>query len=208
MTTIKGKLTSGVEKILVIGHGCVGGVEHTTIPKLAQAIAEAGLPDDSDFKIGLDTCYAACKPTIGDSVLILLRSKLIKLAPGLSFRISGSRGPTITGGVGKRLVVNPRLLSRASDAQNFYLQHHKLDAIIYTTPLGWQETIDSGTIKVLAAKAEKETADFFADMRSEIKKWDKELKQLALKSKTSVERLLLTDENRKKALKYRLCLYV
>ncbi len=188
LTTVRGKLDGKVEKILIIGHGDVGKVVNASINEVADAIVNSGIGKDFKLKIGMDTCHAAQSTTTVQSALIQLRNKLKQLAPQASFSIMGGEGPTITGGYGKRLVIDPDQVDLIGEIQVRLLKKHGFGNSIYYPPAQWKETLDSATIIKLAEAVNQMTKLFFSEFRYEVRALDKK------------SNVLLTGPNRKKTV--------
>jgi hypothetical protein len=156
-----------VDKMLVIGHGKVGGFEGITIDEVANAIIESGISLTGGKKIAFDTCYAGSRGDAGNlpSALHLLRVRLKKRHFDCDLELTGAIGPTVTiGNVGdKRLVVDPAKLPRAGKLQGKKMTAHKVDFFQHRGD--WQEGAPSSQIKTWAHEEHTKLIKFAVDFR-------------------------------------------
>lgn len=193
--TAVGKCATGVDKILVIGHGSKtgfdgkdpaggyqlnNGYKPISPAEVARGIFDSGLPLDPQHKIAFDTCYAGLDQTpMGDDspmhlVLVELQRLVTQANPqatgllGLFLsivaavtcspvtvptanpRMTGATGPSVTIGPvnDKRLVVPDRNVGQAGQLQGRLTQQCGVD--LSAVPNGWDEALDSATLKQMA----------------------------------------------------------
>jgi hypothetical protein len=181
MTTIRGRC-AGVDKILVIGHGSVGGFEGATVDELAAAIIGSGISLTGNKKVGFDTCLAANRGDFGNvsSALHLVRVRLKKHNFDCNLQLSGATGCSVTIGkaTDKRLVVNPSKvefdfkgktqdpLGHAGDLQTEKVSKHNAD--LFGHRGDWNEAAPSSQIKVWAQAEYAKLIGFALDFRTEL----------------------------------------
>jgi len=164
-TTIAGQCAD-VDKILVIGHGKVGGFDTASVDEVAEAIIASGMSLTDGGKIAFDTCYAASRGALGDlsSALHLVRVRLKKHDFDCNLQFTGATGPTVTIGGAKRLVVDPANLNHAGGLQGQKLQQHGVN--FFVKPWYWYETASSTTIAGWAHDEHAKLSAFAVDFRS------------------------------------------
>src|SRR4051794_13664430 len=91
MTTIKGKCAN-VDKILVIGHGNVGGFHGATIDQVAAALISSKIPLTGRKKVAFDTCYAGYSDTSVTSAMHGVKQRLKAKDMACDLELSGAVG--------------------------------------------------------------------------------------------------------------------
>lgn len=102
----------GTRKIVIIGHGHIGGVEQTTVQDVINCLLCSGAPfrraPGSPLKLTFDTCYAGAQPGNGTGSVLQQVKNAITNALGppqmgenpVNISLSGGVGPTVTGFIG------------------------------------------------------------------------------------------------------------
>lgn len=162
--TIDGKCASGVDKLLLIGHGAKGGVKGASVQDVVDAIQRSKLPLIQGTKIAFDTCWGGAGDVGVDSVIMQVAAALKKAIPSAQGRLSGSTGCTVTVGGEKRLVVLDSQRGRASAAQRTMLKKHNINGMGDVRG-DWSETASSAQIKVWAKEEYDKLKDFAEDLR-------------------------------------------
>jgi hypothetical protein len=155
-----------VEKILMIGHGKVGGFEEATVDEVANAIIASGMPLTGHGKIAFDTCYAGSHGELGDlaSALHLVRVRLKKHNFDCNVELTGATGPSVTIGGDKRLVVDPAKLQHAGGLQGQMMKKHGVNFFAHRPD--WNEGASSATIAGWAQQEHANLDAFAKDFRS------------------------------------------
>jgi hypothetical protein len=155
-----------VEKILMIGHGKVGGFEEATVDEVANAIIASGMPLTGHGKIAFDTCYAGSHGELGDlaSALHLVRVRLKKHNFDCNVELTGATGPSVTIGGDKRLVVDPAKLAHAGGLQGRMMMKHGVNFFAHRPD--WNEGASSATIAGWAQQEHANLDAFAKDFRS------------------------------------------
>jgi hypothetical protein len=169
MTTVLGKCAD-VEKMLVIGHGDVGGFLGASVDEVVAAIIGSGISLTTNHKIAFDTCYAGTRSDTGNlsSALHAVRVRLKKANFDCNLHLSGATGPSVTvGNVGdKRLVVKPAKLPAAGKVQKAKVKFHHVD--LFGHRGDWSEGATSATIKKWASEEHAKLLGFALDFRAAI----------------------------------------
>ena len=163
--------------------------------EVARGIFDSGLPLDPQHKIAFDTCYAGLDqtPLGNDSPMRLVLAELQRLVaranpqatgllglvmsivaavtcspivpPTANPRMTGATGPSVTIGPlsAKRLVVPDSNLGTAGLLQDKLTQKHRVD--LSAVPDGWDETLDSATLKRMAQREYNKLITFANDFR-------------------------------------------
>lgn len=165
MTTIVGACAD-VDKILMIGHGKVGGFEEASVDEVADAIIASGIPLAGHNKVAFDTCYAGSQGDLGNlsSALHLVRVRLKKHNFDCNLELTGATGPSVTIGGDKRLVVDPAKLGHAGGLQGDKMKTHGVNFFAHRSD--WNEGASSTTIKGWAQQEHAKLSAFAIDFRS------------------------------------------
>ncbi len=165
MTTSAGKC-GDVKKILVIGHGKVGGFEEATVDEVAAMIIASGIPLTGGNKVAFDTCYAGSQGDLGNlsSAMHLVRVRLKKHNFDCDLELTGATGPSVTIGGDKRLVVDPKKLNHAGTLQGQKMKKHSVNFFAHRSD--WYEGASSETIKGWAQQEHSKLSAFAVDFRS------------------------------------------
>ena len=170
LTTLPGKLASLTQnsKIHVIGHGNCYGPQHSTVPGVAQALKDSGMPDNGTT-IRLDTCSSAGVVPKGLQNFAQNLSTTLKASP-FSFKnvkVEGTVGASITGFKEGREVVDPATMPYARDAQGVMsvLFYDEISQAASLIAKGWRENLSSSDIRMLAFQVHLKTSEFFKCFR-------------------------------------------
>ncbi|MEM9553660.1 MAG: hypothetical protein AAGC60_05325 [Acidobacteriota bacterium] len=160
-------------KIHVVGHGgpnvFLGGTSPT---QLADRI-HTDLPPGTTLSIRVDTCSSGVI-ALGNTAAGTIKARLVAQGRNAGdLTASGTTGASVTGVVGKRLVVDPAEVDTAAIIQAV-LEHH-----VHKTAVDQARAVAAGlalgassqTIKTAARQAWTHTQGFFADFEHLLNNW-------------------------------------
>jgi hypothetical protein len=167
--TVGGKCASGVEKLLVIGHGSKGGVQGASVRQVVEAIKQSKLPLSGGNKVAFDTCWGGVGDEDEDleSMIVQVAALLKNDFPAAKLHLSGSTGCTVTVGGEKRVVVLDSRLDAAGDIQTDRIAKHKIVGIDTVRP-DWKDNASSAQIKLWAEEEYNKLKDFAKDLRDSL----------------------------------------
>jgi hypothetical protein len=167
-TTIIGACAD-VDKILVIGHGEIGGFEGCSVDEVAVALIGSGMSLVGGGKMAFDTCFAGANGKGGDltSALHAVKDRLKKREPKCNLELTGATGPSVTIGVAgaKRIVVDPANLGAAFKVQGAALTKNSV-SFSKQYRADWSEGAPSATIKAWAQTEYSRLISFATDFRT------------------------------------------